>query len=67
MTRWTFLSAVGLSIVGVVVVVWLADRPTVFPTADPKEDPMADMPGMDMRGEERPPRKERPRRPCHCG
>ena len=48
MTRWTFLSAVGLSIVGVVVVVWLADRPTVFPTADSKEDPMADMSDMDM-------------------
>ena len=58
MTRWTFLSAVGLSIVGVVVVVWLADRPTVFPTADPKEDPMADMPGMDMRGKSGPPGKK---------
>ena len=58
MTRWTFLSAVGLSIVGVVVVVWLADRPTVFPTADSKEDPMADMPGMDMRGKSGPPGKK---------
>jgi Cu(I)/Ag(I) efflux system membrane fusion protein len=60
MTRWTFLSAVGLSIVGVVVVVWLADRPTVFPTADSKEDPMADMPGMDMPGKSGPPGKKGP-------
>ena len=58
MTRWTFLSAVGVSIVGVVMVVWLADRPTVFPTADSKEDPMADMPGMDMRGKSGPPGKK---------
>lgn len=58
MTRWTFLSALGLSIVGVVVVVWLAGRPTVFPTADSKEDPMADMPGMDMRGKSGPPGKK---------
>ena len=60
MTRWTFLSALGLSIVGVVVVVWLAGRPTVFPTADSKEDPMADMPGMDMPGKSGPPGKKGP-------
>ena len=60
MTRWTFLSAVGLSIVGVVVVVWLADRPTVFPTADSKEDPMADMSGMDMPGKSVPHGKKGP-------
>lgn len=60
MTRWTFLSALGLSIVGVVVVVWLAGRPTVFPTADSKEDPMADMSGMDMPGKSVPHGKKGP-------
>lgn len=60
MTRQTFLSALGLSVVGVVVVVWLAGRPTVFPTADSKEEPMADMPGMDMPGKSGSPEKKVP-------
>lgn len=60
MTRRTFIGLVCLSIVGGPTILWLARQPSVFPPADSKEQPMADMPGMDTPKKSAVPGKKEP-------
>lgn len=51
MTRRTLVSIALLSAIGLAVAFWLARQPAILPPAGSAPDSMADMPGMEKKGE----------------